>query len=418
MRLKPPDPFHPWAAPILGAALRHWKARMPNSSGQPHKAGNGEDSIYWDKSKNRFIGAVSLGYTPAGKRHRPKVSGKTKTEVRLKLKELKKELDAGVKSSATYTVEQAVSDWLKHGLKGRDAASVLTYRSLANNHVVADLGKAKLRDLEPDAVDHWLDEKSMVLATSSLQMVLSILRRSITHAQRRGRVSRNVAELVEMPEGRAGRPSKSLTLAQAKAALSTMPGSWIQAYLALSLLVGIRTEEVRPLTWNHVKLDVPDGTVSHIEVWRSVRRQGETKTRKSRRTLAMPQQLVTVLRSLRESQRAQRGALGLTWNDEDFVFSTDSGQQRTAEAVRRAFRALLKEAGFEDPRAWTPRELRTSFVSVLSDHGIPIEVIARVAGHSNTQVTEQVYRKQIRPVITQGAEAMDVIFPGAEEPGE
>ncbi|MGW4724506.1 tyrosine-type recombinase/integrase [Streptomyces sp. NPDC004291] len=81
-------------------------------------------------------------------------------------------------------------------------------------------------------------------------------------------------------------------------------------------------------------------------------------------------------------------------------------------------RTRSKEAGFEDPRAWTPRELRTSFVSVLSDHGIPIEVIARVAGHSNTQVTEQVYRKQIRPVITQGAEAMDVIFPGVEEPGE
>ncbi|MFD3728284.1 tyrosine recombinase XerC [Streptomyces sp. NPDC058671] len=387
---------------------------MPNSSGQPRRAGNGEDSIYWDKSKNRFIGAVSLGYTPAGKRHRPKVSGKTKTEVRLKLRELKKELDAGVKASATYTVEQAITDWLKHGLKGRDAASIYTYRSLAKNHVVADLGRAKLRDLEADALDHWLDEKAMVLATSSLQMVLSILRRSIAHAQRRGKVVRNVAELVETPEGQSGRPSKSLTLLQAKAALSAMPGSWIHAYLALSLLVGIRTEEVRPLMWSHVKLDVPDGTMPHIEVWRSVRRTGETKTRKSRRTLAMPQQLVAILRSLREAQQAQRELLGLAWSDEDFVFGTASGHQRTAEDVRRAFRTLLKEAGFENPEAWTPRELRTSFVSVLSDHGIPIEVIARVAGHSTTQTTERVYRKQLRPVITQGAEAMDDIFPGAE----
>ncbi|MFF3840774.1 tyrosine-type recombinase/integrase [Streptomyces sp. NPDC001930] len=163
---------------------------------------------------------------------------------------------------------------------------------------------------------------------------------------------------------------------------------------------------------------MPDGTMPHIEVWRSVRRQGETKTRKSRRTLAMPQQLVAVLRSLRQAQQVQRGLLGLAWSDEDFVFGTDSGQQRTAEAVRRAFRTLLREAGFEDPKTWTPRELRTSFVSVLSAHGIPIEVIARVAGHSNTQVTEKVYRKQIRPVITEGAEAMDDIFVGTEEPKE
>lgn len=54
--------------------------------------------------------------------------------------------------------------------------------------------------------------------------------------------------------------------------------------------------------------------------------------------------------------------------------------------------------------------LRTSFVSLLSDHGIPIEVIARVVGHSGSNTTERVYRKQLRPVITSGAEAMDDIF--------
>ncbi|MET9379042.1 tyrosine-type recombinase/integrase [Streptomyces sp. NPDC002992] len=164
------------------------------------------------------------------------------------------------------------------------------------------------------------------------------------------------------------------------------------AYVGLSLLVGIRTEEVRSLKWRHVKLDVPADTVPHVEVWRSVRRRGETKTLKSRRTLAMPHQLVVVLRALRSAQQSQRAALGLSWSDEDFVFGTDSGEQRSAHDVRRAFRALLGEAGFENPEAWTPRELRTSFVSVLSDHGIPTEVIARVAGHSTTEITERVYR--------------------------
>jgi hypothetical protein len=94
-------------------------------------------------------------------------------------------LEAGIKTSASYTVEQAVSEWLNQGLKGRDPGSVDTYRSLAKGHVVADLGRAKLRDLTADALDFWLDEKSLILATSSLQMVFSILKRSITHAQRR-----------------------------------------------------------------------------------------------------------------------------------------------------------------------------------------------------------------------------------------
>jgi hypothetical protein len=36
-------------------------------------------------------------------------------------------------------------------------------------------------------------------------------------------------------------------------------------------------------------------------------------------------------------------------------------------------------------------------------------------GHSGTTTTETVYRKQIHPVIVQGADAMDRIFPTEDE---
>ena len=49
---------------------------------------------------------------------------------------------------------------------------------------------------------------------------------------------------------------------------------------------------------------------------------------------------------------------------------------------------------------WTPRELRHSFVSLLSSSGMPIEDIAHLVGHASTNVTEKVYRKELRPVLT------------------
>lgn len=64
-----------------------------------------------------------------------------------------------------------------------------------------------------------------------------------------------------------------------------------------------------------------------------------------------------------------------------------------------------------DPRDWTPRELRHSFVSLLSDAGMPIEQISRLVGHSGTATTETIYRKQIRPALLHGADAMDLLFP-------
>ena len=41
---------------------------------------------------------------------------------------------------------------------------------------------------------------------------------------------------------------------------------------------------------------------------------------------------------------------------------------------------------------------------------MPIEEIARLAGHNRTATTELVYRHELRPVITTGAEVMDRIL--------
>jgi len=55
--------------------------------------------------------------------------------------------------------------------------------------------------------------------------------------------------------------------------------------------------------------------------------------------------------------------------------------------------------------------MRHSFDSLLSDSGVPIENTARLVGHAGgSEVTETIYRKQIRPVLLEGAEAMERIF--------
>jgi site-specific recombinase XerD len=79
--------------------------------------------------------------------------------------------------------------------------------------------------------------------------------------------------------------------------------------------------------------------------------------------------------------------------------------------ARPPFLPQSHQSSGSQPFDWTPRELRHSFVSLLSDAGVPIEQISRLVGHSGTTTTEAIYRKQIRPVITDGAEVMDRLFP-------
>jgi len=91
------------------------------------RRGQSENSIYWDSSKNRYVGAVSQGSVPGGRRIRRKVTGRTEAEVRDKLRELHLQVDNGLRPRRRYTVDDALDDWLAHGLDGLSARTAALY---------------------------------------------------------------------------------------------------------------------------------------------------------------------------------------------------------------------------------------------------------------------------------------------------
>ena len=210
------------------------------------RRGHGEDAIYFDAAKNRFVGAISVGFGPGGKRIRRKVTGRTKTEVRDKLKAAHNELDRGLHTSATYTVRQAVDDWLEGGLPGRSERTRSIYRE-ALKPLLEHIGLKPLRELTARDVRRGLEALSGKVSTRFLQMARAALARAIRYAEAHELVGRNVATLVDNPTGQIGRPSRSFTLAQSLALLEAARESRLNAYVVLSLAVGIRTEEAREL---------------------------------------------------------------------------------------------------------------------------------------------------------------------------
>jgi integrase len=375
------------------------------------RRGHGEDAIYFDTAKNRYVGAISVGFGPDGKRIRRKVTGRTKVEVRDKLKAAHAELDRGLHTSATYTVRQAVDDWLEGGLPGRSERTRSIYRE-ALIPLLERIGGRPLRELTARDVRKGLEELGDRVSTRYLQIARASLARAIRYAEAHDLVGRNVATLVDAPKGQVGRPSRSLTLDESLALLEAARESRLNAYIVLSLCVGIRTEEARGLRWDHLDLDGDPDAVRpvppSVAVWRSVREGGDTKTAKSRRTLALPQAGVQALREHRKRQAEDRLAAGALWQDHGLVFASALGTPLDAANVRREFRKITEAAGLGT--GWAPRDLRHTFVSLMSADGVPIEEIARLAGHNRTATTELVYRHELRPVITTGAEVMDRIL--------
>jgi integrase len=304
-----------------------------------------------------------------------------------------------------------VDDWLEGGLPGRSERTRSIYRE-ALTPLLDRIGSRPLKELTARDVRKGLDALGDRLSTRYLQIARASLSRAIRYAEAHDLVGRNVATLVDAPKGQMGRPSRSLSLEQSLALLQAAQESRLNAYVVLSLTVGIRTEEARELHWDHVDLDGDPSAARpvppSVAVWHSVRQGGDTKTARSRRTLALPRAAVQALKEHRKRQAEDRLSAGPLWQDHGLVFASAIGTPLDAANVRREFRKITAAAGLGISLA--PRDLRHTFVSLMSADGVPIEEIARLAGHNRTATTELVYRHELRPVITTGAEVMDRIL--------
>jgi integrase len=110
---------------------------------------------------------------------------------------------------------------------------------------------------------------------------------------------------------------------------------------------------------------------------------------------------------------AEREAAGGLWQDSNLVFCHEDGRMYTRYALNWRFSKMAQRVGIG---LWRAHEGRHTAVSIMSQHGVPIQEISDAVGHKSTHVTETVYRHVIVPAIRGGATVMDSVF-GDEDVG-
>ena len=368
--------------------------------------GNGDGALYYSAARDRWIGVATVP-DPAAKdgRKRIKVTGKEKTEAKDKLDDALRKIKEGTPiGKALETVADVLRYWLERGLDRKKIRSQNTIDGLTwtvEKQLIPAIGGYRLRDLECEHVENMLAAMAAKgMSSSSLIRVHTTLTRALKWAQRRGKVYRNVSDLVETPVG-TQRPSQALTVAQVKAVLDTARDDRLHALWTLGLVLGMRPGELTGLRWQDVDLDM--GVIS---VWQSLKHrkgqlwEGDTKTKQSRRRFKALPVTVAALKSHHARQAAEKLKAGEAWTDTGLVFTTETGTPIDPANLRRAFRALVKAAGVPDkqptqdcpkPGQWHPNEMRHSAGSYMDAMGVPPKRVASILGHEGTRTTEAVY---------------------------
>ena len=379
------------------------------------KRANGEGSISRRKDGN-YHGRVYVT-TTSGVRKRVSVYGKTREEVRAKVTELQAQETKGVPQPDTnMRLDEYLTYWLARVVQvNRRPKTYQGYESVVRVHLVPGLGRKKIRTLRAAEVRTWLASVAAecqcckhdldadrdparccasgeccetVLSRRMVQSIHAVLRNALQNAVREELITRNVAQLVQVPTP-VYDAGKGLNVAHARLLLKAAEQDRLHALYVLALVMGMRRGELLGLRWDAVDLER-----GSLIVERSLQRVNGSltlvrpKTRSSVRTVPLPPVVVRALVAHRERQAQERAAAGDTWTEAGLVFTSRVGTPLEPDNLRRSWYPLRRGLGLGQLRF---HDLRHSCVTLLLDLGVPPHIVQQIAGHSGIEVTMTVY---------------------------
>jgi len=379
---------------------------VPEGASTKRRRGNNEGSITQRKD-GRWEARVSLS---DGSRR--VLYGKTRKAVHEKLRAALRDVDDGLPLvPQRETLGQLLAQWLEGEVKRtRRPRTYESYCSLVRVHIDPALGRRKLAQLKPQEVQAFLNQKQdSGLSASTVKYLHAILHRALGQAVRWGSIPRNVAALVTPP--RIVREEvKTWTPEEARAFLDAIAGHRLEALYAVALAVGLRQGEALGLCWDDVDLDGATVSIRHqLQRLDKKFQLVETKTDRSRRTVALPSFAVLALRAHRARQLEDRLLSGTDWKGDEWelVFMTQRGTPLDAKNVTHRFQTLLEKLGLSRMRF---HDLRHACASLMLAQGEHPRVVMETLGHSQISMTMNTYSHVIPALQREAADRMDQLL--------
>lgn len=225
----------------------------------------GQGSIYQRSVDGRWVGYVTLPDGPGGVQRRKVATDKTRDGVEDKLRKIRRDLlVAGDLPTSSPTLAQWTALWLAAKKKHLKPGTYVAYEGPMRRYVLPAIGKVRLDKLTPASVtklhDYVIDD--LGLSSTTALGAHRILAKCLTDAMRQGRVTRNVATLVDAPRKAVGTRG-AYSAEQAVTLLrSTSSDPYGAVHWTLALAAGLRQGERLGLTRGEVDLDKSTITVS------------------------------------------------------------------------------------------------------------------------------------------------------------
>ena len=374
---------------------------------------SGEGTISGPRKDGRYVGAF-YALTTTGARKRVYVYGRTRKEAHEHLVEEQSKAARGIPvPERSWKLGPYLDYWLEHVIKPtRRPATYALYEMIVRIHLAPALGKYHLKRLSVPIVQAFLNGKlGAGLSVRNVQIMRQALSAALSRAVREELITRNVAQLVELP---AWEPSVVVpwTPTEALAFFQAAIDDPLYPAFVLLLLYGLRRGEVLGLRWQDIDFETQ---IIHVrqQIHRSQGqlRIGPVKTRAGSRDLPLLGLARGALLARKEQQQADRMKLGSAWADTGLVFTTRTGRPIEPRNLVRSFVRIRDSHGIQKIRV---HAIRHTTASLLKDLGVPARDTQIILGHAHISTTQQIYTHVDEAARREALMRLNKLLGGAE----
>jgi integrase len=307
------------------------------------------------------------------------------------------------------TVADYLDRWLRDYAEVNVAPSTLQrYRQLVAR-LTPHLGARRLQALRPahiqEAYGRLLRDG---LAHRTVLHHHRMLREALKHAVQWQFITHNPADAVTPP-----RPPRTemraLDPAGVHRRLDASADPQMSTIIGVAVMTGMREGELMGLRWSDC--DLEGGTIHLARAAQYLAATGVTfrtpKTPRSRRSIALSGETVSLLRAHRKRQLEARLVLGPGYRSQDLVFATVEGDPIPPYRISNTFKTLVKRAGVGPLRF---HDLRHTAATVMLKAGVHPKIVSERLGHATVAITLDTYSHVTPDMQREAAAALDIVL--------
>ena len=374
--------------------------------------GNNEGSIR-QRSDGRWEGRYTDGIDEKGRQIQRSVYGSSRKEVTEKLSAIVYQRQQGIYvAPSAALLWQWLEEWLRsYAYVVVRPSTKAAYDGYVYNHIIPAIGQCPLQKVTPPIVQAFYNNEYQNgrrdgqggLSPKTIRNMHNMFHQAMEQAKLNGLIMQNPTDSVVLPKTQK-KEMRVLSVAEEMKLLSVVHMHRLGFAIKLDLATGLRVGELCALRWTDL-----DYQKHSIKISRTLQRvqcdqlaregfhgyekvtmmlEGDVKTSSGFREIPLPDKIWTELMLHQQKQNQEYMQIGLPIQPNGYVFAMPMGTCVEPNVMRDAFSYLLALAGVDHANF---HSLRHTFATRAVEAGIPIKTLSDILGHSQVQITMDLY---------------------------